>query len=62
MGSAMLAAVGAGAFPDYISAVSSMVSYLAPLPSEPEAQLFYEEKYQRYCKNYPLVRHSYKGE
>ena len=62
MGSAMLAAVGAGAFPDYISAVSSMVSYLAPLPSEPEAQLFYEEKYQRYCKNYPLVRHYYKGE
>ncbi len=62
MGAAMIAAVGAGLFPDYSAAASAMVSGL-PLPEpDAEARAFYEQKFDRYCRGLPAVRALCKGE
>lgn len=62
MGSAVLAAVGCGAFESIQEAVGAMVSYTEILSPSLELQGFYEEKYRRYCRKFPLVRDFYKGE
>lgn len=49
LGAAIIAAYGAGAYPDYATAVSAMVHNAQTLTPSPEKARYYEEKYKRYC-------------
>lgn len=49
LGAAIIAACGAGVYPDYNTAVAEMVHGAQLLMPSPEKARYYEEKYKRYC-------------
>lgn len=55
-GAALLAAVGAGAFPDLRSAAAATLTRTALEPPDPEAHRRYGPLYERFRASYPLAR------
>jgi xylulokinase len=55
-GAALLAAVGAGAFPDLTSAAQRTLTRRAPSPPNPQVQRQYEEIYERFRKRIVAAR------
>lgn len=55
-GAAILAAVGAGAFPDVQTAARALVAYGETINPDPEITARYEPRYQQYRRLYPAIR------
>jgi xylulokinase len=55
-GAALLAAVGAGAFPDVATACKKTLKRLAPEPFDPAVHATYQAPYERFRKLYPALR------
>jgi len=55
-GAAILAAVGAGAFPDVQTAARALVAYGETITPDSEIAARYKLRYQQYCKLYPAIR------
>ncbi len=56
LGAALLAAVGAGLFPDLPAACAAAVAYEAPVPPDPARADLYDRLYAHYQGFYPKVR------
>lgn len=55
IGAAILAAVGHGIYPDYVTAGKNMIKHSGKLSPDPEAAAFYSEKYEKYKRGFALV-------
>ena len=58
LGGAMLAAVGCGEYPDVETIAAKMVKVVDTVEPDPELVAKYEERYQKFRKIYPTVKHS----
>lgn len=56
LGTAMLAAVGCGAYPDVETIAEKMVKVVDTVEPEPELVAKYEERYQQFKKLYPTIK------
>lgn len=56
LGAALVAAVGAGLFPDLAAACAATVRSTPPIEPRPAQAVLYSELYARYCGLYPALR------
>lgn len=59
LGAAVIAACGAGAYPDYVSATNAMVQRAATLEPDPARAAYYAEKYERYTHLWAQIARYY---
>jgi len=56
LGSAIIAGVGAGIFPDYPSGIQSMVHFTQPIAPNEKNHEIYNFYYQKYCQTYDAMK------
>lgn len=56
IGAALLAAVGSGIYPDYVTAGKNMIKHSGTLKPDSEAAAFYDEKYKKYKHGFKLLK------
>ena len=61
VGAGILAAVGGGIFPDFDSACRAVIKLGQTVARHGDRAAFYQEKYERYCQLYPMLREWYGG-